>query len=64
MFFVVGRWTLSYSHTFYIYAQVPLKEAVTRAGEMASLSVGKAGTQPSYPYAKDLPAHLQLPALT
>lgn len=55
---------ISHSHIIYYtyatHAQVPLKEAVTQAGEMASLSVGKAGTQPSYPFAKDLPAHLQL----
>jgi hypothetical protein len=43
--------------------KVPLKEAATKAGEMASLSVCKAGTQPSYPFAKDLPAYLQLPPL-
>jgi hypothetical protein len=66
--FVVGRVTLSLSHTqmhtqTYTCAQVPLKEAATKAGEMAGLSVGKAGTQPSYPFAKDLPAHFQLPPL-
>jgi ribokinase len=45
----------------YLSRGVPLREAATRAGRVASLSVQRAGTQPSYPQPSELPPELQLP---
>lgn len=44
----------------FLSCDVPLKEAIEKACALATLSVSKAGTQSSYPWAKDLPPHLQL----
>lgn len=43
----------------FLSSEVPLVEATEKACAIATLSVSKAGTQSSYPWAKDLPSELQ-----
>ena len=44
----------------FLSCDVPIDKAIKKACALATLSVGKAGTQSSYAWAKDLPPELQL----
>lgn len=46
----------------YRSAGLPLEAAVGKAGRVASMSVQRAGTQPSYPQVEELPEELRLPS--
>ena len=45
----------------YVSKGVPLTEAMSKAGRVATITVGAAGAQTSYPSGDALPADLRLP---
>ena len=51
----------AHSLAAYLAADVPLEDAIRRAGAVASLSVQRAGTQTSYLKAAELRPELRLP---